>query len=201
MHQRIGSALVRIMACHLYGAKPLSKPVLGYCKLTLRNKLQWNFNQNTKLFIQENASENIVCEMAAIFSRGRWVNSPCCMLLYITHWGRVTHISVSNLIIIGSDNGLSSDGRQAIIWTNAGLLSIGHLGTNFSEISREIHTFSFKKMHLKMPSWKCRPFCLCLNVLTDHAITGSDETWSEYQQHWPHSGRVLAFDNNFTAIR
>ena len=39
---------------------------------TLKNKLQWNFNQTTKLFIQENASENIICEMAAILSRGRW---------------------------------------------------------------------------------------------------------------------------------
>ena len=37
------------------------------------NKFQWNFNQNTKLFIHENASENVVCEMAAILSRGRWV--------------------------------------------------------------------------------------------------------------------------------
>ena len=43
---------------------------------TLRNKLQWNFNQNAKLFIHENASENIVCETAAILSMGRWVNSP-----------------------------------------------------------------------------------------------------------------------------
>ena len=40
---------------------------------TLRNKLQWNFYQNTKLFIYENASENIVCQMAAISSTGRWV--------------------------------------------------------------------------------------------------------------------------------
>ena len=33
---------------------------------TIRNKLQWNLNQNTKIFIHKNASENIVCEMAAI---------------------------------------------------------------------------------------------------------------------------------------
>ena len=39
----------------------------------LRNTLQWNFNQNTKLIIHENAFENIVCEVAAILSRGRWV--------------------------------------------------------------------------------------------------------------------------------
>ena len=34
------------------------------------NKLQWFFYQNTKLFIHENASENIVCETAAILSKG-----------------------------------------------------------------------------------------------------------------------------------
>ena len=43
---------------------------------TLRNKLQWNLNQNTKLFIHQNASSNIVCEMAAILFRGRWVKVP-----------------------------------------------------------------------------------------------------------------------------
>ena len=33
MRQRIGSSLVQIMACHLFGTKPLSKPKLGYCQL------------------------------------------------------------------------------------------------------------------------------------------------------------------------
>ena len=66
----------------------------------------------------------------------------------LAHWGRVTHICVSKLTIIGSDNGLLPDRRQAIIWTNAGLLLIGPLGTSFSEILIEILTFSFKKMRL-----------------------------------------------------
>ena len=83
----------------------------------------------------------------------------------LTHWGRVTHICVGKLSIIGSDNGLSPSRRQAIIWTNTGILLIGILGTNFSEISIEIYTFSFKKMHLKMLSGKWRPCCLGLNVL------------------------------------
>ena len=77
----------------------------------------------------------------------------------------MTHICVGKLIIIGSDNGLLSDRRQAIIWTNAGILLIGPLGTDFSEILIEIVTFSFNKMHLKMSSGKWRPFCLGLNVL------------------------------------
>ena len=83
----------------------------------------------------------------------------------LTHWGRVTHICVGNLIIIDSDNGLSPGRRQAIIWTNAGILLIRSVGTNFSDFLSEIRAFSFKKMHLKMSSAKWRPFCLGLNVL------------------------------------
>ena len=78
----------------------------------------------------------------------------------------MTHICVGKLIIIGSDNGLSPVRRQAII-TSAGILLIGPLGRNFSEILIGIQTFSFKKMCLEMPSAKWRPFCLGLNVLTD----------------------------------
>ena len=87
------------------------------------------------------------------------------MICYLTHWGRVTNICVGNLTSLGPDNGLSPGRRQSIIWTDAGILLIGPLGTNFSEILIDIHTFSFTKMHLKMSSAKCRPFCLGLNVL------------------------------------
>ena len=85
-------------------------------------------------------------------------------IMMLTHWGRVTHICVSKLIIIASDNGLSPGRRQAIIWTSAGILLIGPLGTNFSEIWIEIITFSFKKMRLKLSSAKLRPFGFGLNV-------------------------------------
>ena len=42
----------------------------------------------------------------------------------LTHWGRETNIWVSNQISIGLDNGFSPGRRQAIIWTNAGILLI-----------------------------------------------------------------------------
>ena len=93
---------------------------------------------------------------------------PC----HLTHWGRVTHICIGKTTIIGSDNGLAPGRRQAIIWTNAGILSIGLLGTNFIEILIGIQTFSFKKMHLKMSSAKCCQFCLSLNVLITSMYTG-----------------------------
>ena len=75
----------------------------------------------------------------------------------ISHWGRVMHICVSKLTIIGSDNGLSPGRRQAIIWTNDGILLIRTFRTHFSEIVSEIHIFSFKKMYFKMSSGKWQP--------------------------------------------
>ena len=70
-------------------------------------------------------------------------------------------MSVGKLTSIGSDNGLSPGRRrQAIIWTNVGILLINEV----REILIEIYSFSFKKMSLKMSKW--RPFCLGLNVLT-----------------------------------
>ena len=83
----------------------------------------------------------------------------------LTHWGRVTHICIGNLSIIDSDNGLLPARRQAIMWSNAEILSTGPLGANFNEMLIEIQTFSFKKMHLNMSSGKWPPFCLGLNVL------------------------------------
>ena len=84
----------------------------------------------------------------------------------LTHWGRVTHICVSRLTITGSDKGLLPGRCHPIIWTNAGILLIGLLRTNFGEKLIEILTFSFTKMRLKVSSAKWRPFCLGLNVLT-----------------------------------
>ena len=77
MHQWIWSDLIQIMACHLISTKALSKPMLDWLFIvnwTLWNKLQWNFLPNEKIFIHKNASENIVCIIAAILSRWRWIH-------------------------------------------------------------------------------------------------------------------------------
>ena len=96
------------------------------------------------------------------------------MFCSLTHWGRVTHICVSRLTITGSDNGLSPGQRQAIIWTNAGILLIGPLGANFIENSIEILTFSFTKRRLKVSSANWRPFFLGPNMLI---YVGRHEKW------------------------
>ena len=87
------------------------------------------------------------------------------MFIRLTHWGRVKHIGVSNLITIGSDNDVSPGRGQTIVWTNAGIVSIGSGGIHFSEILIESHTFSFSEVYFKISSGKWRPFVLGLNVL------------------------------------
>ena len=77
----------------------------------------------------------------------------------------MTHICVSKLTIIGSDNGLSPGWHQAIIWTNAGILLIRPLGTNISEILIVIYIFSFNKIHLKLSSGNGGHFELHLNSI------------------------------------
>ena len=73
------------------------------------------------------------------------LNCGTCYQVTLIHWGRMTHICVSNLTIIGSDKGLSPSRHQAIIWANVEILLIGTLGLNFSA--------------------KCCPFRLGPNVL------------------------------------
>ena len=101
----------------------------------------------------------------------------------LAHWSRATHICVGKLTTIGSDGR-----RQAIIWTNAGILSIGPLGTNLNEILIEIYTFLFKKMHLKIVSAKWQPFCLSLNVLSSavNSLWPNDVIYGiiELGHHW-----------------
>ena len=85
--------------------------------------------------------------------------------IFSTHRSRLTHIWVTRLTIIDSDNGLSPNRWQSIIWTCVGILLISHLGTNLSETIIEIHASWFETMHAKMASAKRRPSRTGFNVL------------------------------------
>ena len=116
----------------------------------------------------------------------------------------LTHIGLGNLTVIGSDNGLSPGRRQAIIWTNDGILLIRPIGTNFSETLVGIHTFSFKEMHLKMSSAKWRPFCLGSNMLRNWLQQCSREVcqiykWSVNAKLWP-SGFNISRDSSSAVV-
>ena len=146
--QRFGSTMPQVIACCL-----------------IIRKVQWhsyegNYIWDTLTSIHEVSFKIIYVKFhqISVGFDGRGGN-------LLTHWGRVTHICIGKLTIMGSDNGLSPGRRQAIIWTNARILLIRPLGTNFSEILLKIYIFSFNKMHLKMSSGKLaailsRPQCV-----------------------------------------
>ena len=174
--------------------RPLSAVMIGYIMMspsgpfvgvitqcmTLKRTAMWKASSSNAIFIQPirllgmihcffptNASIKFVFMQAQyMFYSRSYTWSALTYTDALTHWGRVTHICVGKLINIGSDNGLSPVRHQAIIWNNAGILLIGPLGTNVSEILIEIQTLSLRKIRLKMSSAKCRPFCPGLNVIT-----------------------------------
>ena len=118
----------------------------------------------------------------------------------LTHWGRATHICVSKLTITGSDNGLSPGRRQAINWTNDGILLIRTLGTNFSEILSEIHAFSFQENALEnvVCEMASIQFCLGLNVLKYQIVTWEMHCWARYMcvsgcEHTSHIYILIVF--------
>ena len=103
-----------------------------------------------------------------------WFETPSRLLwhhCHVTHMCNISQSSFSpchmyaslNWVIISSGNGLSPVRRQAIAWANGDLLSIGPLGTNFSEIRT-------KNFHSWKCIWKCclrkwRPFTFrCLDT-------------------------------------
>ena len=55
IHQWARSAFVQVMACHLFGTKPLSGPMLAHHLTGIYgNKFQWNLNKNTTNFFKQN---------------------------------------------------------------------------------------------------------------------------------------------------
>ena len=76
------STLIQMMTCHVHSAKLPPQPMLNSGQVM--NKVQWNSNQNAKIFFQSNACEKVICKF-------------CSGLHVLTHWGRLTHICISEL--------------------------------------------------------------------------------------------------------
>ena len=65
--------MVQIMACFLFSAKPLSKPMLPYCQLDPKRQFTVDFIWNSQVYIQGNVHEIVVCEMAPILYQLQYV--------------------------------------------------------------------------------------------------------------------------------
>ena len=74
MRQWIGWSLIHMMACRLFGAKPLSEPMLGHCQLRLLGTNSW-MSVKIRSFSFKNSNENVVCQNSGHFVQGGWVNT------------------------------------------------------------------------------------------------------------------------------
>ena len=91
--------------------------------------------------------------------KGRWCGALTLIWDNLTQWGRVTHICVGNLAIIGSDNGLSPRRCQAIIWTNAEILLIEPLAGN--KLQWNLNRNLLKRCNIVKKKFGHRPFNKC----------------------------------------
>ena len=90
----------------------------------------------------------------------------------LRHWGRLAHICVCILSIIGLDNGLSPGRCQPIIWTNTGKLLMGSLGKKLQwKFNQNSYIFIIKNAFENIV-WKMAAILSqCLNVLRSRTHT------------------------------
>ena len=100
-----------------------------------------------------------------------------------------------NYAIIYSDNGLSSDRCQTIVWPDDGIFFIKLLGTNLSEIWIKIQESPRMKITLESEFAKCRPFSLSVHVLARLAMEPNIKFWRTrsmcMMNEWVWSGRKI----------
>ena len=62
MRELTGSSLLQVMACRLFGAKPLPSAMLPYRQLDSWEHISVKFESNFIILSQENTTENVVCQ-------------------------------------------------------------------------------------------------------------------------------------------
>ena len=96
MRQWTESALVQVMACHLFGVKPLHKPMLTYCQLNPQEQTSVKFESTYKTF----HSRKCIWEKSSVkwwpFCKGKWVDTIRWLLLVFQSWHPVMQSSLYN---------------------------------------------------------------------------------------------------------
>ena len=130
---------------------------------TAGKKIQWNINRHSYISIQENASDNIVCKMATILSRGIWV----------TFVGVYSFINIFKFY------------RCFCTWINDDVTQLKSLQHRAGKLESQ-----FSKRHLKIPSDKLRPFYAGSKVIPDSKVPGANmgPTWVLSASDGSHAG-------------
>ena len=82
----------------------------------------------------------------------------------LTHWGQVTYMHQLNIRTLIQLMACCLASAKPLYMNQCWNIVNWTLGNNLQNLNQNIY-ISFKKKHLKMLSWKWRPFCCGLNVL------------------------------------
>ena len=143
----IGSALLQITACRLFGAEPYLDQCWVVVNWTLTNKLQWNSIQNAILFIQENASyetlwktQKVLNSHYATFSNN-WIWILC----------SISYCSIIPIVKLSFDWDVCSEYLLPIGWVGMDTIYLDEYGRS-SPLSNHdyLQTYIFILFHL---SW------------------------------------------------
>ena len=86
------------------------------------------------------------------------------VIILMSHSGRLTHICVSKLTLIGSDKAWHLVGTKPLSELMLGYCWLDPQEQNSAKFNQNSYII-IKKIHLKMSSWYWWPFCLGLNVI------------------------------------
>ena len=134
------------MACRLFGAKPLFEPMLVYCYLGSWEHSSAKFQSKFKLFIRENAFQNVVWKIATILSLPHCVNNQKVSNTYILlrSWVAVRNIGfIFSTIFMDLGGYLNLKGFMCTwVYLYKSLLI---LQLSFTFIDQTLHIYPFHK--------------------------------------------------------
>ena len=169
-HQAFLSTLVLVMAFHLLGAKP--EPMAELLSIKRRNTFQWNFIWDSKVSIQEDAFEKIICIVFSILGRLKCVNWNCltqagCAMpkgTWLHHvnlawsgWLKISHlliqterIQISTYVVVHFESSQFS----SICFVYGGI-QWGYLALNLEECYQTLCSVAKFTTHIAQTNWKC----------------------------------------------
>ena len=126
--QRTGSALVQKMGCRLFGAKPLSKPELGYCQLDPEEQTSVKLWSKYKTFHSRKCIWKYRLRNGVHFSRERWVNAMLWFPADYKALGSICNVTLTDEFgIISTPTFASLDNLRKIDETYLGYTCIFHI--------------------------------------------------------------------------
>ena len=154
--------------------------------LTLCKKTSMTSESKYRYFkeMHSKVADKLACTWCWRFCPGvQWVNSSLPSAAYMRQWTDYSFVQVMACHLIGAKP----------LPEPMPTLSIGPLGTNFSEIQIKMQNFPFRKMNLKLLSGKWQPFCpgkdeLALIDYDELALIDMGPIWGRQDPDGPHVG-------------